>query len=71
MLNSESFELEKIHINDNGAEMMTKSLPREKLEACYFILRWRGPPPNLEGGDLLGWFSLMCEAQTQYFGSVF
>ena len=27
-------QLEKVHINDNGSDMLTKSLPKEKLEAC-------------------------------------
>ena len=26
-------QLEKVHINDNGSDMLTKSLPKEKLEA--------------------------------------
>lgn len=37
MLNSMLLELEKIHRNDNGVDMLTKSLPREKLELCSMI----------------------------------
>ena len=37
MLDSKLLELEKIHTDDNGADMMTKALPREKLEACFLI----------------------------------
>lgn len=32
----ELFELKKIHINHNGSDILTKSLPREKLEFCRF-----------------------------------
>lgn len=28
------FQIEKIHTDENGADMMTKSLPREKFEYC-------------------------------------
>jgi hypothetical protein len=34
ILNSESIELEKIHIDDNSADMCTKALPRLKFQAC-------------------------------------
>ena len=37
VLDSKLLELEKIHTDDNGADMMTKALPREKLEACCSI----------------------------------
>jgi len=30
-------ELEKVHIDDNGADMMTKALPGEKHELCCSI----------------------------------
>ena len=32
-------ELEEIHIDDNGLDMLTKTLPREKLETCHVIAR--------------------------------
>ena len=31
-LDAKFLELEKVHTNDNGADMMTKALPREKFE---------------------------------------
>jgi hypothetical protein len=34
MLEEGSFKLEKIHTNKNPADMLTKSVPREKLEFC-------------------------------------
>ena len=35
-LNDELFELEKIHTDHNGSNMLTKNLPRKKLELCRF-----------------------------------
>lgn len=29
--------LEKVHAYDNGVDMLTKTLPREKLETCLLI----------------------------------
>jgi hypothetical protein len=37
VLNSKLLELEKVHTDDNGADMMTKPLPRDKLETCNKI----------------------------------
>lgn len=34
VINDHFLELEKIHTDDNGADMLTKPLPREKLEVC-------------------------------------
>lgn len=34
---SKEVELVKVHTDDNGADMMTKSLPRGKLEVCRVI----------------------------------
>jgi hypothetical protein len=34
VLESKLLQIEKIHTNDNGADMMTKALPKEKLEFC-------------------------------------
>jgi hypothetical protein len=34
MLEEGSFKLEKIHTNKNPADMLTKSVPREKLKFC-------------------------------------
>ena len=37
-LNDNLFELEKIHTDHNGSDMLTKTLPREKLEVCRSIV---------------------------------
>ena len=37
VLNSEVMELEKIHTDDNGLDLLTRTLPRGKFEACHFI----------------------------------
>ena len=44
VLNSRLLELEKIHTNDNGSDMMTKAFPRGKFEECCMIIGWRFPP---------------------------
>ena len=36
-LDAKLLELEKVHIDDNGAHMMTKALPRGKFEVCCEI----------------------------------
>ncbi|RDY02478.1 hypothetical protein CR513_14057, partial [Mucuna pruriens] len=36
-LDDKLLKLTKIHTDNNGADMMTKALPREKFEACYEI----------------------------------
>lgn len=38
MLEEGSFKLEKIHTNKNSADMLTKSVPKEKLEFCIASL---------------------------------
>lgn len=43
VLNSKLLELEKIHTDDNGSDMLTKSLPREKLEACRLVAGMANP----------------------------
>ncbi|RVW22382.1 Retrovirus-related Pol polyprotein from transposon TNT 1-94 [Vitis vinifera] len=60
-LNDNLFELEKIHTDHNGSDMLTKSLPREKLEVCCSIAGWRVPPHNRKG-RFVGFF-LMWKAQ--------
>ena len=37
VLEAKLLELEKIHTDDNGADMFTKSLPRGKFEVCHSI----------------------------------
>ena len=34
VLEMKELQLENVHTNDNGSDMLTKSLPKEKLEAC-------------------------------------
>ncbi|RVW26208.1 Retrovirus-related Pol polyprotein from transposon TNT 1-94 [Vitis vinifera] len=43
VLNDNLFEFEKIHTNHNDSDMLTKSLPREKLEVFCSITRMAGP----------------------------
>ena len=42
-LNDNLFELEKIHTDHNDSDMLTKSLPREKLEVCCSIVGMASP----------------------------
>lgn len=37
VLDAKFLELEKIHTDDNGSDMMTKALPRGKFETCRSI----------------------------------
>ncbi|GKV41223.1 hypothetical protein SLEP1_g48789 [Rubroshorea leprosula] len=37
VLDSKLLELQKIHMDENGSDMMTKALPRGKFEACCLI----------------------------------
>ena len=34
VLEMKELQLEKVHTNENRSDMLTKSLPKEKLEAC-------------------------------------
>ena len=34
VLNSKQMQIEKVHTDDNGADMLTKVVTREKLEIC-------------------------------------
>lgn len=43
ILNHKLLELEKIHTDDNGADMLTKALVREKLETCCSIADMENP----------------------------
>ena len=37
VLDAELLELEKVHIDENGSYIMTKALPRWKIEICCLI----------------------------------
>ena len=39
VLSTKALELEKVHTNDNRANMLTKALLKEKLDVCYSIAR--------------------------------
>ncbi|KAL5757076.1 hypothetical protein ACOSQ2_021822 [Xanthoceras sorbifolium] len=43
VLENKLLQVEKIHTNDNGADMMTKNLPREKLVICREIAGMEEP----------------------------
>lgn len=45
-LNDDLFEFEKIHTDHNGSDMLTKNLPREKLELFHFTARIVTPLPD-------------------------
>ena len=42
-LNDNLFEIEKIHTDNNGSDMLTKTLPREKLGVCCSIVGMVSP----------------------------
>ena len=42
-LNDNLFEIEKIHTDHNGSDMLTKSLPWEKLGVSCSIVRMVSP----------------------------
>jgi hypothetical protein len=42
-LNDKLLALEKIHTDDNGSDMLTKALAREKLEICRSIAGMENP----------------------------
>lgn len=42
-LNNKLFELEKIHTDENGSDMLTKAMSREKLEVCCSIAAMADP----------------------------
>ncbi len=37
VLNSKQMQIEKVHTYDNGADMLTKVVTREKLEICRWL----------------------------------
>ena len=37
VLDAELLELEKVHTDENGSDMMTKTLPRWKFEVSFLI----------------------------------
>jgi len=48
-VSSKLLQLEKIHTGHNGADMMTKVLPKEKLQVCNEVAGMMVPPHELEG----------------------
>jgi hypothetical protein len=38
VVSSKLLQLEKIHTDQNGADMMTKVLPKEKLQVCKEVV---------------------------------
>lgn len=42
VLDAKLLELSKVHIDYSSYDMMTKVLPRGKLETCCDIVRWFG-----------------------------
>ena len=56
LLDSKLLELEKIHLDDNGSDMMTKVLPRGNFEDCCMIAGMTVSSTELGGGELLGYW---------------
>ena len=48
--------LEKVHTSENGLDMLTKILPKEKLKACRQKTAWLSPLNRAEGEKF--WVSL-------------
>ena len=47
MLNSKQMQIEKVHTDDNGADMLTKVVTRGKLEVCRRLADMTaGPKPT-------------------------
>ena len=55
-LNDNLFEIEKIHTDHNGSDMLMKSLPREKLGVCCSITGMMSPSTKSERGRIVGLF---------------
>ena len=49
VLDEKLIQLEKVHIDQNGADILTKSLPRDKLEVCRRKAVLIEPPHEVEG----------------------
>ena len=49
VVSSKLLQLEKIHTDHNGADMMTKVLPKEKLQVCNEVAGMMVAPHELEG----------------------
>ena len=49
MLEEKKMYIEKIHTDENGSNMMTKCLSREKLEVCKQKPNLVVPPLEIEG----------------------
>jgi hypothetical protein len=54
VLESKLLQIEKIHTNENGVDMMTKTLPKEKLEFCKEVAGWRLPQIDQGHSPLTG-----------------
>ena len=48
-MNSKLLIFEKVHINNNGVDILTKALPKEKILFCRQEARLTIPPNVLEG----------------------
>jgi hypothetical protein len=49
VLETKLLQIEKIQTNDDGADMMTTSLPKEKLEFCKEVAGLAANPKLIEG----------------------
>ena len=48
-MNSKLLIFEKVHINNNGVDILTKALPKEKILFCRQEAGLTIPPNELEG----------------------
>jgi hypothetical protein len=54
VVSSKLVQLEKIHTDKNGSDMMTKILPREMLLVCCKAAGMVMPPTEVRWGRMLG-----------------
>ena len=62
VLDSKLLELEKIHTNDNGSDMMIKLCQEGSLKIVAWSPGWRSPPHRREGENcwVMGLFPFLC-----------
>ena len=60
VLDDELIELEKIHTDNNGSDMMTKALSKDKFETCRSIAGMTTTSTQSGGGGLLEIGPFLC-----------
>ena len=54
VLNDKLLQLEKVHIDENTSDMLTKALTKDSMRSVDFWREWSNPPHKSGGGELLG-----------------